>query len=154
MPLLYSFHCNVTFANIIVLWSSCWLVFLYLVSLFSECARLFHEGGARLVLCGPSWDKLESLHDSLCSGSDPSTVSMHLQQNLQVKNHKVENPSTGLSHIYFNCIVLIVSVCLNVFPLSWTMAGYPLWQLCVHESHSNVIPQSHRTKKSQKRSLW
>uniref|UniRef100_A0A672KHJ8 Dehydrogenase/reductase (SDR family) member 7Cb n=1 Tax=Sinocyclocheilus grahami TaxID=75366 RepID=A0A672KHJ8_SINGR len=38
----------------------------------SECARLFHEGGARLVLCGPSWDKLESLYDSLCSGSDPS----------------------------------------------------------------------------------
>ncbi|XP_065109614.1 dehydrogenase/reductase (SDR family) member 7Cb [Paramisgurnus dabryanus] len=40
----------------------------------SECARLFHEGGARLVLCGPSWDKLESLYDSLCSGSDPSTT--------------------------------------------------------------------------------
>ncbi|XP_062860103.1 dehydrogenase/reductase (SDR family) member 7Cb isoform X1 [Trichomycterus rosablanca] len=38
----------------------------------SECARLLHEGGAQLVLCGPSWDKLESLHDSLCSGSDPS----------------------------------------------------------------------------------
>ncbi|KAI2658820.1 Dehydrogenase/reductase SDR family member 7C-A [Labeo rohita] len=38
----------------------------------SECARLFHEGGARLVLCGPNWDKLESLYDSLCSGSDPS----------------------------------------------------------------------------------
>ncbi|XP_056627537.1 dehydrogenase/reductase (SDR family) member 7Cb isoform X2 [Triplophysa dalaica] len=40
----------------------------------SECARLFHEGGARLVLCGPSWDKLESLHDSLCNGSDPSAT--------------------------------------------------------------------------------
>ncbi|XP_026855471.2 dehydrogenase/reductase (SDR family) member 7Cb [Electrophorus electricus] len=38
----------------------------------SECAKLLHEGGARLVLCGPSWDKLESLCDSLCSGSDPS----------------------------------------------------------------------------------
>ncbi|XP_072523762.1 dehydrogenase/reductase (SDR family) member 7Cb [Salminus brasiliensis] len=38
----------------------------------SECARLLHEGGARLVLCGPSWDKLESLYDSLCSGADPS----------------------------------------------------------------------------------
>ncbi|KAL2077993.1 hypothetical protein ACEWY4_025678 [Coilia grayii] len=38
----------------------------------SECARLLHKGGARLVLCGPSWDKLESLHDSLCAGSDPS----------------------------------------------------------------------------------
>ncbi|XP_060794903.1 dehydrogenase/reductase (SDR family) member 7Cb [Neoarius graeffei] len=38
----------------------------------SECARLLHEGGAQLVLCGPNWDKLESLHDSLCSGSDPS----------------------------------------------------------------------------------
>lgn len=38
----------------------------------SECARMLHEGGARLVLCGPSWDKLESLYDSLCSGADPS----------------------------------------------------------------------------------
>ncbi|KAK1794418.1 hypothetical protein P4O66_010741 [Electrophorus voltai] len=40
----------------------------------SECAKLLHEGGARLVLCGPSWDKLESLCDSLCNGSDPSKV--------------------------------------------------------------------------------
>lgn len=38
----------------------------------SECAKLLHKGGARLVLCGPSWDKLESLHDSLCNDSDPS----------------------------------------------------------------------------------
>ncbi|XP_062383062.1 dehydrogenase/reductase (SDR family) member 7Cb [Sardina pilchardus] len=38
----------------------------------SECARLLHKGGARLVLCGPSWDKLESLYDSLCIGSDPT----------------------------------------------------------------------------------
>ncbi|KAK7123226.1 hypothetical protein R3I94_020123 [Phoxinus phoxinus] len=40
----------------------------------SECARLLHAGGARLVLCGPSWDKLESLYDSLSSGSDPSNT--------------------------------------------------------------------------------
>ncbi|XP_030631570.1 dehydrogenase/reductase (SDR family) member 7Cb [Chanos chanos] len=40
----------------------------------NECARLFHKGGARLVLCGPSWDKLESLQDSLCSGADPSVT--------------------------------------------------------------------------------
>ncbi|XP_017338726.1 dehydrogenase/reductase (SDR family) member 7Cb [Ictalurus punctatus] len=38
----------------------------------NECARLLHEGGAQLVLCGPNWDKLESLQDSLCSDSDPS----------------------------------------------------------------------------------
>ncbi|XP_066522437.1 dehydrogenase/reductase (SDR family) member 7Cb [Hoplias malabaricus] len=38
----------------------------------SECARLLHEGGARLVLCGLSWDKLESLSDSLCNEADPS----------------------------------------------------------------------------------
>ncbi|KAF5902970.1 dehydrogenase/reductase SDR family member 7C, partial [Clarias magur] len=38
----------------------------------SECARLLHEGGAQLVLCGPNWDKLESLSDSLCSDTDPS----------------------------------------------------------------------------------
>lgn len=36
----------------------------------SECARLFHQGGARLVLCGTSWDKLESLFDSLTSDAD------------------------------------------------------------------------------------
>ncbi|CAJ1080488.1 dehydrogenase/reductase (SDR family) member 7Cb [Xyrichtys novacula] len=36
-----------------------------------ECANLFHKGGARLILCGTSWDKLESLFDSLTSGSDP-----------------------------------------------------------------------------------
>ncbi|CAL8303488.1 unnamed protein product [Lota lota] len=37
----------------------------------SECAQLFHKGGARLVLCGTSWDKLESLFDSLTSDADP-----------------------------------------------------------------------------------
>ncbi|XP_034050505.1 dehydrogenase/reductase (SDR family) member 7Cb [Thalassophryne amazonica] len=37
----------------------------------SECARLFHKGGARLILCGPSWDKLESLYDSLTNDADP-----------------------------------------------------------------------------------
>ncbi|XP_029933826.1 dehydrogenase/reductase (SDR family) member 7Cb [Myripristis murdjan] len=36
-----------------------------------ECAQLFHKGGARLVLCGTSWDKLESLYDSLTSDADP-----------------------------------------------------------------------------------
>lgn len=37
----------------------------------TECAQLFHKGGARLILCGTSWDKLESLHDSLTSDADP-----------------------------------------------------------------------------------
>uniref|UniRef100_A0AAY4CA04 Dehydrogenase/reductase (SDR family) member 7C n=1 Tax=Denticeps clupeoides TaxID=299321 RepID=A0AAY4CA04_9TELE len=40
----------------------------------AECARLLHKGSARLVLCGPSWDKLESLSDALCSDSDPSVT--------------------------------------------------------------------------------
>lgn len=40
-----------------------------------ECAQLFHKGGARLILCGTSWDKLESLHDSLTSDADPQVVS-------------------------------------------------------------------------------
>nr|XP_057917815.1 dehydrogenase/reductase (SDR family) member 7Cb [Doryrhamphus excisus] len=38
----------------------------------NECARLFHKGGARLILCGTNWDKLESLYDSLTSDADPS----------------------------------------------------------------------------------
>lgn len=37
----------------------------------TECAQLFHNGGARLVLCGSSWDKLESLYDSLTEDTDP-----------------------------------------------------------------------------------
>ncbi|XP_008313236.1 dehydrogenase/reductase (SDR family) member 7Cb [Cynoglossus semilaevis] len=37
----------------------------------SACAQLFHKGGARLILCGTSWDKLESLFESLTSESDP-----------------------------------------------------------------------------------
>ncbi|XP_062270137.1 dehydrogenase/reductase (SDR family) member 7Cb isoform X2 [Platichthys flesus] len=37
----------------------------------TECAQLFHKAGARLVLCGMSWDKLESLFDSLTTDADP-----------------------------------------------------------------------------------
>ncbi|KAM9837219.1 dehydrogenase/reductase (SDR family) member 7Cb [Aulostomus maculatus] len=37
----------------------------------TECAQLFHKGGARLILCGSSWDKLESLYESLTSDADP-----------------------------------------------------------------------------------
>ncbi|KAG9350271.1 hypothetical protein AGOR_G00096520 [Albula goreensis] len=40
----------------------------------NECAKLFHKGGARLILCGKSWDKLESLSDELSSASDPSVT--------------------------------------------------------------------------------
>ncbi|XP_049615650.1 dehydrogenase/reductase (SDR family) member 7Cb [Syngnathus scovelli] len=38
----------------------------------NECAHLFHKGGARLILCGANWDKLESLYDSLTNDADPS----------------------------------------------------------------------------------
>ncbi|XP_010784042.1 dehydrogenase/reductase (SDR family) member 7Cb [Notothenia coriiceps] len=38
----------------------------------TECAHLFHKGGARLILCGNTWDKLESLYDQLTNDSDPS----------------------------------------------------------------------------------
>uniref|UniRef100_A0A8C2ZBC7 Dehydrogenase/reductase (SDR family) member 7Cb n=1 Tax=Cyclopterus lumpus TaxID=8103 RepID=A0A8C2ZBC7_CYCLU len=37
----------------------------------TECAHLFHKGGARLILCGSSWDKLESLYNYLTDGADP-----------------------------------------------------------------------------------
>ncbi|XP_053564473.1 dehydrogenase/reductase SDR family member 7C [Bombina bombina] len=39
-----------------------------------ECSRVFHASGARLVLCGKSWDKLEALHDALISVADPSVT--------------------------------------------------------------------------------
>lgn len=40
-----------------------------------ECASVFHKGGARLILCGKSWEKLEELADDLANASDPSVVS-------------------------------------------------------------------------------
>ncbi|NWW35148.1 DRS7C reductase, partial [Panurus biarmicus] len=39
-----------------------------------ECSRVFHAGGARLVLCGRTWEKLEALYDALISVTDPSMV--------------------------------------------------------------------------------
>lgn len=39
------------------------------------CASEFHKGGARLILCGKSWEKLEELADDLLTTSDPSVVS-------------------------------------------------------------------------------
>nr|XP_047910917.1 dehydrogenase/reductase SDR family member 7C [Anser cygnoides] len=38
----------------------------------NECSRVFHAGGARLVLCGRTWEKLEALYDALISVADPS----------------------------------------------------------------------------------
>ncbi|OPJ71359.1 dehydrogenase/reductase SDR family member 7C [Patagioenas fasciata monilis] len=37
-----------------------------------ECSRVFHAGGARLVLCGRTWEKLETLYDALIRVADPS----------------------------------------------------------------------------------
>ncbi|XP_042310295.1 dehydrogenase/reductase SDR family member 7C [Sceloporus undulatus] len=39
-----------------------------------ECSRVFHTGGARLVLCGKHLDKLEGLYDSLTSAADPTAT--------------------------------------------------------------------------------
>ncbi|XP_052544150.1 dehydrogenase/reductase SDR family member 7C [Tympanuchus pallidicinctus] len=39
-----------------------------------ECSQVFHSGGARLVLCGRTWEKLEALYDALISVADPSTT--------------------------------------------------------------------------------
>ncbi|XP_053707095.1 dehydrogenase/reductase SDR family member 7C-B-like isoform X1 [Synchiropus splendidus] len=38
------------------------------------CASVFHKGGARLILCGKSWDKLEELAEDLTGSSDPSVT--------------------------------------------------------------------------------
>ncbi|XP_034567886.1 dehydrogenase/reductase SDR family member 7C-B [Notolabrus celidotus] len=43
-----------------------------LSGLGKECAGVFHRGGARLILCGKSWEKLEELADDLANASDPT----------------------------------------------------------------------------------
>ncbi|XP_070837713.1 dehydrogenase/reductase SDR family member 7C-B-like isoform X2 [Chaetodon trifascialis] len=45
-----------------------------LSGLGKECAGVFHKGGARLILCGKSWDKLEQLADDLANASDPTVT--------------------------------------------------------------------------------
>lgn len=37
---------------------------------------MFHKGGARLILCGKNWEKLEELADDLANSSDPTVVSL------------------------------------------------------------------------------
>lgn len=44
--------------------------------LCEECAGVFHKGGARLILCGKNWEKLEELADDLANSSDPTVVSL------------------------------------------------------------------------------
>lgn len=43
-----------------------------LSGLGKECSSVFHKGGARLILCGKSWEKLEELADELANASDPT----------------------------------------------------------------------------------
>lgn len=45
-----------------------------LSGLGKECAGVFHKGGARLILCGKSWEKLEELTDELANASDPTVT--------------------------------------------------------------------------------
>ncbi|XP_077387205.1 dehydrogenase/reductase SDR family member 7C-B-like isoform X3 [Festucalex cinctus] len=45
-----------------------------LSALGKECASIFHKGGARLILCGKSWEKLQELSDDLLNASDPSVT--------------------------------------------------------------------------------
>ncbi|KAM9744907.1 dehydrogenase/reductase SDR family member 7C-B-like isoform 2-T2 [Menidia menidia] len=50
------------------------LVTSQLWGLFAECSGVFHKGGARLILCGKSWEKLEELADELANVSDPTAT--------------------------------------------------------------------------------
>ncbi|XP_062874764.1 dehydrogenase/reductase SDR family member 7C-B [Trichomycterus rosablanca] len=40
----------------------------------NDCAKLFHKRGARLILCGKEWEKLESLGQQLVDESDPTAT--------------------------------------------------------------------------------
>ncbi|XP_053510117.1 dehydrogenase/reductase SDR family member 7C-B [Ictalurus furcatus] len=42
-----------------------------LSALGNECAKLFHKRGARLILCGKNWEKLETFAQQLVTESDP-----------------------------------------------------------------------------------
>ncbi|XP_077387206.1 dehydrogenase/reductase SDR family member 7C-B-like isoform X4 [Festucalex cinctus] len=52
-----------------------------LSALGKECASIFHKGGARLILCGKSWEKLQELSDDLLNASDPSVMDKLLMDN-------------------------------------------------------------------------
>ncbi len=50
----------------------------------AECAGVFHRGGARLILCGKSWETLEELADDLEKASDPTVVSIPALKTRQI----------------------------------------------------------------------
>lgn len=39
-----------------------------------ECAKIFQNGGARLILCGESWEKLDALAEQLAENCDPTVT--------------------------------------------------------------------------------
>ncbi|XP_054614476.1 dehydrogenase/reductase SDR family member 7C-B-like isoform X2 [Dunckerocampus dactyliophorus] len=45
-----------------------------LSGLGKECSSVFHKDGARLILCGKSWEKLQKLSGNLVDTSDPSVT--------------------------------------------------------------------------------
>lgn len=65
---------------------------------FAECAKAFHKGGARVILCGKSWEKLESLSEQLSDDCDPTLVSSnyyclsYLCHSLYVQSHDFLSP--------------------------------------------------------------
>ncbi|NXO43724.1 DRS7C reductase, partial [Locustella ochotensis] len=67
-----------------------------------ECSRVFHAGGARLVLCGRTWEKLEALYDALISVTDPSTVDNF--QLLILLLAELRQPSLNLCYLHFSSL--------------------------------------------------
>uniref|UniRef100_A0A667YV13 Dehydrogenase/reductase (SDR family) member 7Ca n=1 Tax=Myripristis murdjan TaxID=586833 RepID=A0A667YV13_9TELE len=85
-----------------------------LSGLGKECASVFHKGGARLILCGKSWEKLEGLADDLASASDPTKVST---PPLKKKDHSDSCSESVIAEILecYGCLdILILNSSLKV----------------------------------------
>uniref|UniRef100_A0A667ZDK0 Dehydrogenase/reductase (SDR family) member 7Ca n=1 Tax=Myripristis murdjan TaxID=586833 RepID=A0A667ZDK0_9TELE len=78
-----------------------------LSGLGKECASVFHKGGARLILCGKSWEKLEGLADDLASASDPTKVST---PPLKKKDHSDSCSESVIAEILecYGCLDILI----------------------------------------------
>ena len=68
---------------------------------------MFHKGGARLILCGKSWEKLEEFADDLANASDPTVVS---RTNTDIRADSGDRWSDNVTHDIFRLLKAVFRV--------------------------------------------
>lgn len=110
----------------------CWLNCVFYIVFILECAKLFHTGGARLILCGNNWEKLETLSEQLMSESDPTLVSSELP--LTIWTNIVWNIQQYLLRLWLYMRGDLVTLLLRRFHPNWWSWTSVIWRVFLRSS--------------------